>query len=40
MSNPHDMKAAQGTYSGFIGMLKWSIPLIALIVLVVVLLIS
>lgn len=40
MSNPHDMKAANSTYAGFIGLLKWAIPVIAVIVLIVVLLIS
>ncbi len=40
MANPHDMNAAQGTYSSFIGMLKWSVPLLAVITLVVVILIS
>lgn len=40
MSNPHDMNSAQGTYSGFIGLLKWSVPLIAVLVLVIILLIS
>lgn len=40
MSEPHDMKAANSMYDGFIGTLKWSIPLIAIIVFIVVLLIS
>ncbi|WP_267900639.1 hypothetical protein [Aurantiacibacter spongiae] len=40
MSNPRDMKAANSTYASFIGTLKWSVPLIALIVLFVVILIS
>ncbi|WP_271077433.1 aa3-type cytochrome c oxidase subunit IV [Aurantiacibacter sp. MUD61] len=40
MSNPHDMKAAKGTYASFISMTKWSIPVIAIIVFIVVLLIS
>jgi len=40
MGNSHDMKSAQGTYSSFIGMLKWTVPLIAIITLVVVLLIA
>lgn len=31
MSNPHDMKAASGTYSSFISTLKWAVPLIAVI---------
>ncbi|MGB3798002.1 MAG: aa3-type cytochrome c oxidase subunit IV [Alteraurantiacibacter sp.] len=42
MSNPHpqDIKAAKGTYDSFIGMLKWSVPLIAVIALFVVILIA
>ncbi len=42
MSNPHphDLKAARGTYDSFIGLLKWAVPLIALIALVVVILIA
>jgi hypothetical protein len=40
MGKPQDMKAAESTYAGFIGLLKWSIPVIALIVAVVVILIS
>ena len=35
-----DMKSANKTYDGFIGMLKWAVPLIAVIALVVVILIS
>lgn len=40
MAKEHDMKAANGTYAGFIGALKWSIPLIALIAAIVVVLIA
>ena len=40
MATPNDMKAAEKTYNGFIGLLKWTVPLIAVIVLIVVLLIS
>ncbi|RDC60537.1 hypothetical protein HME9302_01748 [Alteripontixanthobacter maritimus] len=36
----NDMKAAGKTYEGFIGMLKWSVPLIAVITAVVVILIA
>ena len=36
----NDMKAHEGTYGRFIGLLKWVVPLIAIIALVVVLLIS
>ncbi|WAT18780.1 aa3-type cytochrome c oxidase subunit IV [Aurantiacibacter sp. MUD11] len=40
MSDPQDMKAHTGTYASFIGMLKWSIPVIAVIVAIVLALIS
>ena len=40
MGKPHDMKAANGMYESFIGLLKWSIPLILVIVAIVVVLIS
>ncbi|MCB2065552.1 MAG: aa3-type cytochrome c oxidase subunit IV [Erythrobacter sp.] len=40
MGNPQDMKAAEGTYAGFISLLKWSVPLIALLVAIIVILIS
>ena len=42
MSNPHphDIKAAKGTYDSFIGMLKWSVPLIAVIAFIVIILIA
>ncbi len=40
MASANDMKAAEKTYGGFIGMLKWSVPLIALIALLVVILIA
>ncbi|MEO6153458.1 MAG: aa3-type cytochrome c oxidase subunit IV [Croceibacterium sp.] len=36
----NDMKAHAGTYGSFIGLLKWAVPVIAVIVLVVVLLIA
>lgn len=36
----NDVKAHESTYSGFIGMLKWSVPLIIVITAVVVLLIA
>lgn len=35
-----DMESAQRTYGGFIAMLKWAVPVIALIALVVVALIA
>ena len=41
MAEPaNDMNAARGTYGSFIGMLKWSVPLIAAIVVLVVILIA
>lgn len=40
MSNPHDMKAAKGTYSSFIGTLKWAVPVIIAITFFVVWLIA
>jgi len=40
MASGNDMKAHAGTYDAFIGMLKWAVPLIAVIGLVVVLIIA
>lgn len=40
MASGNDMKAAEKTYEGFISLLKWSVPLTALITLVVVILIA
>jgi hypothetical protein len=40
MATGNDMKAHGATYESFIGLVKWSIPVIALIVVVVVLVIS
>jgi hypothetical protein len=36
----NDMKAAQKTYGSFISLLKWSVPLIAAIALLVIILIA
>ncbi len=36
----HDMKSAERTYGGFISMLKWSVPVIAVIALIVIAMIS
>ncbi|MCR2835011.1 hypothetical protein [Parerythrobacter lacustris] len=36
----NDMKAAEKTYTSFIGTLKWSVPVILLITAIVVVLIS
>jgi hypothetical protein len=40
MDSANDMKAHSKTYGSFIGMLKWSVPLIAILALLVVILIS
>lgn len=38
MASGNDMQAHNATYEGFIDLIKWAIPVIALIVIVVVLL--
>ena len=40
MDSAHEMKAHEKTYGGFIGLLKWSVPLIAVIAALVVILIA
>lgn len=40
MATGNDMKAHAATYESFLGLLKWSLPLIAVISLVVVVIIS
>ena len=40
MTSGNDMKAHGSTYEGFIGLLKWSVPLAAVIAAVVVLIIA
>ena len=40
MASSHDMKDANKMYDGFIASLKWSVPLIAVITAVVVVLIA
>jgi len=40
MASGNDMKAHLGTYDGFIAKVKWLVPAIALIALVVVILIA
>jgi len=40
MTPSDNIKDSQATYSSFIGTLKWAVPLIAVIALLVVLLIS
>jgi hypothetical protein len=40
MASANDMKAAEKTYSGFVGLLKWAVPILAVLVLIVIFLIS
>ena len=40
MESAHEMKAHEKTYGGFISLIKWSLPPILLIALVVIILIS
>ena len=40
MADSQNIKANEKTYEGFIGMLKWSVPLLALLTLVVVIVIQ
>ena len=40
MEYANDMNAHEKTYGGFIGLLKWSVPLIAVIAMLVVILIA
>ncbi len=40
MANSQDLKAAEKTYGGFISLLKWAVPVIAVLVLIILLLIS
>lgn len=40
MGSANDMQAHERTYGSFIGMLKWSVPLVAVLTLLVVLLIA
>ncbi|MDN3645921.1 aa3-type cytochrome c oxidase subunit IV [Pontixanthobacter aestiaquae] len=40
MASANDMKAAEKTYSAFIANLKWTVPVIAVITAIVVILIS
>jgi len=40
MASPNDTKSAEKTYGSFISLLKWSVPIIAVIVLVIVVLIA
>ena len=40
MEPANDLKSARKTYGQFIGMVKWSVPIIAVLVFIVVLLIA
>ena len=40
MANPQDIKANEQTYGSFTGMLKWALPLTAVLVLVIILVIQ
>ena len=40
MDSANDMKAHERTYGGFIGLLKWSVPLLAALTLLIILIIS
>jgi Bacterial aa3 type cytochrome c oxidase subunit IV len=40
MADHHDITAAKGTYDSFIGTLKWSVPALAALAALVVVLIS
>ena len=40
MASGNDMKAHSSTYDAFIGMLKWTLPLIAVIAAIVVFIIA
>ncbi len=40
MDSANEMKAHEKTYGGFIGLLKWSVPLLAVTTLIIILIIS
>jgi hypothetical protein len=40
MATGNDMKAHKGTYGGFVTLLKWSVPILALLTLLIVILIA
>ncbi|MGN6495836.1 MAG: aa3-type cytochrome c oxidase subunit IV [Tsuneonella sp.] len=40
MASPDDMKAHEGTYGSFTTLLKWVVPIVAIIAFIVILLIS
>ena len=40
MATGNDMKAHNGTYGGFITLLKWSVPILAILTLLIVIAIA
>ena len=40
MASANDMKAAKKTYGGFVTLLKWTVPITALLTLFIILIIS
>lgn len=40
MESANDMKTHENTYGSFVGMLKWSVPLLFVLVMLVIFLIS
>ena len=40
MATGNDIKAHQGTYGGFITLLKWTVPFLAVLALLIIVLIS
>ena len=40
MDSANDMKAHEKTYGGFLGLLKWSVPIAAALALLVIIVIS
>jgi hypothetical protein len=40
MATGNDMKAHKGTYGGFITLLKWSVPFVAIITFIIILAIA
>ena len=40
MASGNDMKAHKGTYGSFISLLKWTVPFLALLTLLIVILIA
>lgn len=40
MASANDMKAAEKTYNGFVVMLKWAVPIVAALALLIIVVIS